>query len=127
MHGPKLSDLAELVLSSYAENGFKSAARVRKALEHLADFFSGDRAAEMISALEISRYVRSRLEAGAARATVNRELEALRRGLTLAVRYGMLKTKPHVPRLREENVRRGFIEREQLRCYSRRFPRHSAR
>src|SRR5262245_4313810 len=52
-------------------------------------------------------------KAGAANATVNRELSLLRRALTLAVQSKKLIAKAHVPMLAENNVRTGFFEFEQ--------------
>ena len=67
-----------------------------------------------IDAIAIEKYKEHRLKAGAAPATVNRELEALRRAFTLAVQHGLLPSRPHVERLREDNVRKGFFEPEQF-------------
>jgi integrase len=52
--------------------------------------------------------------AGAANGEINRELAALKRMYTLAVQAGKLHAKPYIPMLQEDNVRRGFFEREQL-------------
>jgi hypothetical protein len=51
-----------------------------------------------------------REEEGAAPATVNRELAILRLAFSLAVKSGLLATKPHVGMLAENNVRKGFFE-----------------
>jgi integrase len=50
----------------------------------------------------------------ASNAEINRELAALRRAFRLAVRAGRLVQCPHVPMLREQNVRRGFLEPVQI-------------
>jgi integrase len=47
---------------------------------------------------------------GAEAATINRELALLKRMFTLAVQAGKLHGKPHIPMLREDNIRRGFFE-----------------
>ena len=44
---------------------------------------------------------------------INRELTVLKRMFSLAVEAGRLHRKPHIPMLREDNVRVGFFEREQ--------------
>ena len=49
-------------------------------------------------------------------ATINRELTALKRMFSLAVQGGKLLHKPHIPMLREDNVRTGFFEREQYQA-----------
>lgn len=124
MHGAKLSELAELVLASYRENGFRSEARICKALDHVVSYFGASTPAETVSSLHVSRYVSFRLGEGAAKATCNRELEALRRGFTLAIRFGLLAARPHIPRLREANARRGFVERDQLARILAALPEH---
>lgn len=51
---------------------------------------------------------------GASNAEINRELALLKRMLTLALQAGTLLYRPHIPMLREDNVRTGFFEREQF-------------
>jgi integrase len=46
---------------------------------------------------------------------VNRDLETLKKGFRLASRYGLDVPIPHVPKLRENNVRSGFVTQEELR------------
>jgi integrase len=70
----------------------------------------------------MTRYVLGRQAAGAANATINRELSALRRMLRLAERAGRLDRIPYIPMLREDNVRTGFFEREQFEAVRRRLP-----
>lgn len=52
-----------------------------------------------------------RLDAGAAPATINRELAALKRMFSLAVKGEQLQRMPYIEMLRENNARRGFFER----------------
>jgi hypothetical protein len=73
-----LQDLAKILLDDYRINGRRSAERVEDALGHLRRFFAAT-AASQIGADLISRYVGSRREEGAAPATINRELGALKR------------------------------------------------
>jgi hypothetical protein len=61
-------------------------AEVLAAGERLEPFFGPLRAARLTSA-DVVRYTNSRREQGAANATVNRELAALKRALTLAHRW----------------------------------------
>ncbi len=44
---------------------------------------------------------------------INRELTVLKRMFSLAVEAGRLHRKPHIPMLREDNIRVGFFEHEQ--------------
>jgi integrase len=47
---------------------------------------------------------------------INRELTVLKRMFSLAVQAGKLHHKPHIPMLREDNIRVGFFEEEQYRA-----------
>lgn len=51
---------------------------------------------------------------GVSNAEINRELTALKRMFNLAIQAGKLTQKPHIPFLKEHNVRVGFFERDQL-------------
>lgn len=53
---------------------------------------------------------------------INRELTTLKRMFTLAVQAGKLLHKPHIPLLREDNVRKGFFERAQIASVLRQLP-----
>ena len=50
----------------------------------------------------------------ASNAEINRELAALKRAFSLAVKDGKLMVKPHIPSLKENNVCTGFFEPEQF-------------
>jgi len=71
---------------------------------------------EDIVSLAVAQYIEDRLKEGAARSTVNRELAALKRAYNLAIRQGILTTRPYIPQLRENNVRKGFLTAEKLQC-----------
>src|SRR5205085_6395588 len=50
----------------------------------------------------------------ASSAEINRELALLKRMFSLAMQAAKLLYKPHIPMLKENNVRTGFFEREQF-------------
>jgi integrase len=52
--------------------------------------------------------------AGVSNAELNRELMTLKRMFNLAIQAGKLLQKPHIPFLKEDNVRVGFFERDQF-------------
>jgi hypothetical protein len=54
----------------------------------------------------------------ASSAEINRELTALKRMFSLAVESGKLLHRPHLPMLKEDNVRTGFFEVEQFESVS---------
>jgi integrase len=60
-------------------------------------------------------YIESRRVAGASDPTINRELSIVRRAYTLAKQEDppLIHRPPYIPRLDEDNVRQGFIERPQ--------------
>lgn len=105
-------ELAQLLIEDYEQNGRRSLRRMKKAVEHLEEHFARTRVAQ-IDESAIGKYVTKRLKA-AAPATVNRELAALRRMLRLGYRRRMVARLPDIPSLRENNVRTGFVEKEQL-------------
>jgi integrase len=51
---------------------------------------------------------------GASNAEINRELALLKRMFNLAIQGGKALHRPHIPMLKEDNVRTGFFEPEQL-------------
>jgi integrase len=55
---------------------------------------------------------------------INRELTALKRMFRLAMQSGKLLAAPHVPMLREDNVRTGFFEPEQFAAVLKHLPEH---
>ena len=84
-------------------------------LPHLDRAFRGVRASTIRGA-ELSGYISARLAEGAAPATINRELSALRRMFNLAVKLDLLTagTPPKFQLLQEHNRRKGFFEADQL-------------
>jgi integrase len=63
-----------------------------------------------------------RQAAGAAAATVNRELAALKRMFSLAVKGERLQRMPYIEMLKENNARRGFFERDQFEAVRAHLP-----
>ena len=107
-------DAAADLLNDYKVNGKETHAHAKRRIDlHLKPLFKGKRLLS-ITTTEIRAYVAGRQAVGAANATINRELAALRRMFTLAVQAGKLHGKPHIPMLREDNVRRGFFEAAQF-------------
>jgi len=101
---------AELYLTDYRINGRRSVGEAERAVRHLRGTFGLDRAVD-ITAARIGAYTAARLAEGHKPATINRELAALRRMFTLAMRAEMLPHRPHIAMLDESgNVREGFLE-----------------
>ncbi len=108
----RVDELAEDFLRDYRINGRKSLpdAKARWRL-HLQPFYGNLRAVEVSSDL-VERYVDSRQQAGAENATINRELACLKRMYLLAQRMTPPKVlrMPIFPKLKEDNIRKGFLE-----------------
>lgn len=111
----RMAELAEDLLRDYRINERASIGDVETRWRlHLQPFF-GYLLPSQITGDLLDRYVDQRLEKGAANATINRELAALKRMLNL--RWGTTPSKVHYvpkfPRLAENNIRQGFLEEKQ--------------
>jgi integrase len=104
----RMSDLFKALETDYKNNGRRSVDTLAFRLKPLRAAFDNDRARDVTSA-RIADYVRDRLAAKKAAATVNRELAALRRAFALAVEHERLSAAPRIRLLSERNVRQGFV------------------
>lgn len=134
----RFEDAAADLVNEYKANGRKSLReleiRIRK---HLAPFFGGRRMAS-ITTSDVREFIAGRqserIEWGPAEARrsrspsngeINRELTALKRMFRLAVQGGKLLVAPHIPMLKEHNIRTGFFEREQFEAVRRHLPEYA--
>lgn len=105
-------DAAKDLLNDYQINGKRTLVDVKRRLDlHLTPLFRGRRMAA-ISSSDAREFIAARQSEGASNGEINRELAALKRMFNLAIQAGKLFAKPHIPMLREDNVRRGFFERD---------------
>jgi integrase len=77
-----------------------------------------------VNAARIARYVKDRLAAGMARATINRELAALKRSLSLAVEQERLSSVPKIKMLAEVAPRQGFVKPADFAAIVTQLPDH---
>jgi integrase len=109
----QFGSLLDDLVSDYRVRRVKSLASVLSHLKPLRDHF-GDWRAMDITFRAIETYITTRREDEKSNATINRELELLRRALRLAHDRQLLPSIPKVRVLPENNTRQGFFERPDL-------------
>jgi integrase len=111
----KVNELLAMLEEDYENNGRGSAKQLQSRLkQHLRPFF-GQLKAATVGTRQISGYITKRKKAGAKNATINRELEHLRRAFKLGFdAEPQLVLKPlKFKKLTEDNVREGLIDHNQ--------------
>jgi integrase len=105
----------EALRADYELHGKLSAQNASYLERVQADF--GDRRAVDLTAEHVDRYIEQRLEVEAAKASINRVTQMLRRACTLAIRRGHLSRAPYIRRLSEKsNERTGFFPEQEVRA-----------
>lgn len=82
----------------------------------------GDLKAVGVSAATVSRYIEQQLTEGKTPATVNRRMTLLGEAFRLAVKRHLISSMPEIPKLREDNARRGFFEKAQIEAVLKNLP-----
>ena len=97
----------------YQINKRKTLRRVDEYMSHLKTFFRQMRASS-ITTERIKAYIVKRQTQGAANGTINRELGCLKRMFRLGFEQTpqLVARVPHIPQLKEHNIRSGFFEHE---------------
>jgi integrase len=116
-----LKDMIEEVLFDYRANGRKSTYVVELRSKTLYDFFGKETKIVHITEDAIHKYITHRLTKCKSNrdeplkpATINRELMLLKRGFSLMVERHKLGLAPTIKMLKEDNVRKGFLEHWQF-------------
>jgi integrase len=105
-------ELAAAYLTDYKVNGRRSLRDAERITKNLLAVFGGERALN-ITTDRVATYKTGLLDAGAAKATVNRQLAAIRRMFRLAIKAKKVRVGdgPYIEMLDEsDNVREGFVE-----------------
>ena len=115
VHRTRFDDLIESLRRDYELKGCKTWTRRLQHLAHLKKVFTGMRV-KAITTERLEGYVTRRKGEGVSNATINRELDCLRRMLKLGAASTPPKVGrvPHFPKLKEDNVREGFFEHEEF-------------
>ena len=117
----KIGELPDDLLVEYQVNERASLRRMKELVNHLRPAFGHFRAAA-VTTVDVNRYIAARQAAGAANATINRELAALKRAYSIACKAAKVLARPHIPMLSENNVRTGFFERDQFEAIRAQLP-----
>ena len=105
------NELAEGLLRDYRINQKKSLKRADLSVRTLKRHFPGMKATQITTPV-IEKYILQRVDDGVANSSINRELAALKRMFNLGYKQTppIINRVPHIPRLKENNVRKGFFE-----------------
>lgn len=106
-----LAELRGILHEDYTQRGRKSWERAERAFLAVEAVFGERTKVGRLTADRLHQYLTARLEAGAARSTVQKELAAVKRSLNLAVERGLLPYRVPFPRMGEiQNARCEFVE-----------------
>jgi integrase len=108
-----LDDLEKKIKADYIRHGRRSHETVKFCLKPVKEHFPFERLIDIRPA-KIEAYQQQRLDAGMARAAVNREVRYLLHGYRLLFDAGEISYIPRVKLLEGENVREGFINRPEF-------------
>lgn len=99
-----------------AEGGKNIKAKNRQLRQHITPFFI-NLPLKHVTSFEVERYKKHRKTAGAALATINRELAVISHLLNKSLEWGWLKSLPaRIKRFKEENTRIIYLTQEQCRA-----------
>lgn len=105
-----LRRLTDIIITEYKVNGRATGRRMAYGLKHIVDYLGEKTIALSVSTSSIRKFIDHRQAQGAANGTINRELAALKRAFSLAVKDKLIVSAPHFPMLPEATPREGFLE-----------------
>lgn len=106
-----LADLKAILKEDYQQRERKSWDRAARSFDKVTDVFGETCRVSRLTSDRLHQFLKGRLDAGASRSTVQKELAAIKRALNLAVKRGLLPYRVAFPDLGEiKNARCEFIE-----------------
>jgi integrase len=113
--------LADLVVNDYIVRKNRSLETLKNRLKnHIIPYF-GQHLVRNIRTAQIEQYMVKRIEQGASDATINRELDVIKKAFRLGARDYPIQV-PHIPKRKETNIRKGFFEEDQFEALCRHSP-----
>ena len=114
-------DLTRLIELDYTTKGRKSLDSLRFRLKRLRKSFDNILPMDITHRM-LKEFVAERLAEGASAATVRYELVVVGRMFKLALQEGILSTRPLLPEMKLDNVRKGFFEADEISRVLTRLP-----
>jgi hypothetical protein len=110
----RIDNLTDGFLLDYRINDKKSIKRAELSIKHLKEFFGNCKASD-ITTNRIKEYITTKQAGDMSNASINRDLAALKRMFSLAIRQTppIVASMPYIPMLKENNVRTGFYTYEE--------------
>lgn len=115
-------EMANDLLNHYRAND-QDAEAVKYPIARLRNSFGFDKTID-ITTDRIRQHIAKSQDAGAANATINRDLAALKRMFSLALQANKVSHKPHIPTLEENNARQVFLDHGSFLALREKLPDH---
>ena len=121
-----VAELLEFVAQDYVDNDRRSIDDLRMRIRTQVAPYFGSLHVTSLSTGHALKYIQKRKAEGVSNGTINWELAILRRALNLGAKHDppIVARVIHIPRLKENNVRKGFIDHEQYRRLQAELPEH---